>query len=80
MPFQYGVESEYTRNQILNTVEHMVSQENGSVAPTAPQAELDDSLPSAPAAEGDQPSAPPPRQLIETFKSGECVVCLEKKV
>ena len=48
---------------------------------------MDESAPSAPPAENGEgsssaPSAPPdPAQnIIQTFKTGECVVCMEKKV
>ena len=43
---------------------------------------MDDSVASAPCEEngGSEASAPPPDNMIQTFKTGECVVCLERKV
>ncbi|XP_023336476.1 E3 ubiquitin-protein ligase LRSAM1 isoform X2 [Eurytemora carolleeae] len=74
---QYGVDSEYTRNQILSAVETMLISQNGSTAPSAPEPILDDSVPSAPV-DDSAPSAPI-SNIIETFHTGECVVCMERK-
>jgi hypothetical protein len=82
---QLGVESEYTRSQLLLGAEQLLAgHQNGGgavVAASAPAAHLDDSLPTAPPNDdGDeslQPSAPP---VVDTFQSAECVVCMERTV
>ena len=56
----------------------MLISQNGSTAPSAPEPILDDSVPSAPA-DDSAPSAPI-SNIIETFHTGECVVCMERKV
>eukprot|EP00088_Acartia_fossae_P032609 TRINITY_DN33368_c0_g3_i2.p1 TRINITY_DN33368_c0_g3~~TRINITY_DN33368_c0_g3_i2.p1 ORF type:complete len:753 (+),score=281.15 TRINITY_DN33368_c0_g3_i2:53-2311(+) len=82
---QYGVESEYLRNQILFCLHQHLTAEADRNAPSAPDQSLDDSMPSAPPPEnghsGEAASAPPdPQQnIIQTFKTGECVVCMERK-
>jgi len=78
---QYGVESEYLRNQILFCVQQMMTSEHSNRLPSAPDQSLDDSVASAPCEEngGSEASAPPPDNMIQTFKTGECVVCLERK-
>jgi len=83
---QYGVESEYLRNQILFCLQQYLDSLTKSPAPSAPDQSLDESAPSAPPVENGEgsssaPSAPPdPAQnIIQTFKTGECVVCMEKK-
>jgi len=74
---QYGVDSEYTRNQILDALELQLATEGGGNQPSAPDQDLDDTVPSAPE-DAAEPSAPP-SNIIETFQTGECVVCLENK-
>jgi len=81
-----GVESEYLRNEIMTAVEALLAAESGtrSAEPSAPDQNLDDAAASAPPPDSDAlsvPSAPSAHssQIIETFISGECVVCLERK-
>ena len=77
--FQYGVDSEYTRNQILDAIQERLIAEGESDKASAPAMDLDDEAPSAPS--DDEPSAPAAAPtVIETFKTGECVVCMENKV
>ena len=72
------MDSEYTRNQILDALELQLATEGGGNQPSAPDQDLDDAVPSAPE-DAAEPSAPP-SNIIETFQTGECVVCLENKV
>ena len=53
-----------------------LSEQGAAVAPSAPSA--DEDQPSAPPPANDEPSAPP--AVVETFKSTECCVCMERKV
>jgi len=85
---QIGVDSEYLRNQILLVIEQFLSASNGTIRPSAPSASLDETAPSAPMAEpeddrqldgGERASSVQPSSVIETFKTGECVVCMERK-
>ena len=79
LKFQYGVDSEYTRNQILDAIQEWLIAEGESDKASAPAMDLDDEAPSAPS--DDEPSAPAAAPaVIETFKTGECVVCMENKV
>lgn len=84
---ELGVHNEYLRQKIMVCSEEYAAMQErlalklsggdtktGGV-PTAPPAEM----PSAPPMGASEPSAPPPAQLVDTYQSNECVVCMENK-